>query len=169
MGPGGGRALTIRWDYANKLELEVAGEIGENGKQKGERVSKEERIRREEASVFIVGLSYGDRNVQSHNRRKMLHFLAFRDSPIIPLRCSPGEGRDKERGEMRIRKREKERGNRRPNPSSGTRRLGRPSVRPFEVMVVGGGGGACRTFSLPGFLPPLSDGRTFLRRTDIEE
>ena len=36
----------------------MAGEIGENGKQKGERVSKEERIRREEASVFIVGLDY---------------------------------------------------------------------------------------------------------------
>ena len=69
MGPGGGRALTIRWDYANKLELEVAGEIGENGKQKGERVSKEERIRREEASVFIVGLSYGARIILSYTGR----------------------------------------------------------------------------------------------------
>ena len=37
-------------------------------------------------SVLIVGLSYGARNVLSYTRHRMQHFLAFRDSPIIPLR-----------------------------------------------------------------------------------
>lgn len=41
-----------------------------------------------EVSVLIVGLSYGVRNLLSYTRRRMQNFLAFRDSPIIPLRCS---------------------------------------------------------------------------------
>ena len=40
-------------------------------------------------SVLIVGLSYGARNVLSYTRRTMQHFLAFRDSLIIPLKRSP--------------------------------------------------------------------------------
>ena len=39
--------------------------------------------------VLIVTLSYGARNVLSFTRSKMTNFLAFRDSPIIPLRRSP--------------------------------------------------------------------------------
>ena len=39
-------------------------------------------------SVLIVGLSFGARNVLSYTRRMMQNFLAFRDSPIIPLRRS---------------------------------------------------------------------------------
>ena len=41
------------------------------------------------ASVFIVGLPYGARNVISCTRHMIQHFLAFRDSPTIPLRRSP--------------------------------------------------------------------------------
>ena len=50
-----------------------------------------ERIRepRSLVSVLIVGLSYGARNVISSTRCMMQHFLAFRDSPIIPLRRTP--------------------------------------------------------------------------------
>ena len=33
----------------------------------------------------MVGLSYEARNVLSYTRRILQHFLAFRDSPIIPL------------------------------------------------------------------------------------
>ena len=40
-------------------------------------------------SVLIVGLSYEARNVLSYTRRRMQNFLAFRDSPIIPLRRLP--------------------------------------------------------------------------------
>ena len=40
-------------------------------------------------SVLVVGLSYGARNVLSYNRRLMQNFLAFIDSPILPLRRSP--------------------------------------------------------------------------------
>ena len=40
-------------------------------------------------SVLIVGPSYGARNVLSYTRRRIQNFLAFRDSPIIPLRRSP--------------------------------------------------------------------------------
>ena len=46
---------------------------------------------REIVSVLIVGLSYGARNVLSYTRGMMQNFLAFRDSPIIPLRRSPRE------------------------------------------------------------------------------
>ena len=42
-------------------------------------------------SVLIVGPSYGARNVLSYTRRRIQNFLAFRDSPIIPLRRSPLE------------------------------------------------------------------------------
>jgi len=42
-----------------------------------------------EVSVLIVGLFYGARNLLSYTRRMMQNFLSFRDSPIIPLRCSP--------------------------------------------------------------------------------
>ena len=37
----------------------------------------------------MVGLSYEARNVLSHTRPMMQIFLAYRDSPIIPLRRSP--------------------------------------------------------------------------------
>ena len=37
-------------------------------------------------SVFIIGLSYGSRNILSYTRCMRHKFLAFRDSPIIPLR-----------------------------------------------------------------------------------
>ena len=40
-------------------------------------------------SILIVRLSYGARKVLSYTRHKMQNFLAFRDHPIIPLRCSP--------------------------------------------------------------------------------
>ena len=40
-------------------------------------------------SVLIVTLSYGARNVLSYTRHMMQNSLAFRDSPIIPLRRSP--------------------------------------------------------------------------------
>ena len=40
-------------------------------------------------SVLIVGQSYGARNVLSYNQCMMQNFLAFRDSPIIPLGRSP--------------------------------------------------------------------------------
>ena len=39
--------------------------------------------------VLFVRLSYGSRNVLSYTRHMMQEFLAFRDSPIIPLRRSP--------------------------------------------------------------------------------
>ena len=39
-------------------------------------------------SVFLVGLSYGARNVLPHTRHMMQNFLALGDSPIIPLRRS---------------------------------------------------------------------------------
>ena len=41
-------------------------------------------------SVLIVGLAYGARNVipYTYTGCMMQHFLAFRDSPIIPLRRS---------------------------------------------------------------------------------
>ena len=39
--------------------------------------------------VLIAVLSYGARNVLSYTRHMMQNFLAFRDSPIIPLRRSP--------------------------------------------------------------------------------
>ena len=41
-------------------------------------------------SVFIVGLSYGARNILLYTRRMMQNCLAFKDSPIIPLRRSSG-------------------------------------------------------------------------------
>ena len=39
-------------------------------------------------TVLIVGLSYGARNVLLYTRSMMQNFLAFRDSPTIPLRRS---------------------------------------------------------------------------------
>ena len=43
-------------------------------------------------SVLIIGLSSaGARNILSYSRHMMQHFLASRDSPIIPLRRSPEE------------------------------------------------------------------------------
>ena len=42
-------------------------------------------------SVLIVGLSYGARNVLSYTKHMLQNCLAFRDSPIIPLRRSPRE------------------------------------------------------------------------------
>ena len=49
--------------------------------------------RRHVVSVLIVGhgQSYGARSVLSYTRRMMQNFPSFRDSPIIPLRRSPGE------------------------------------------------------------------------------
>ena len=46
-------------------------------------------------SVLIVGLSYGAGNVLSYNRHMFQEFLAFRDSPIIPLRRSPSDSKTK--------------------------------------------------------------------------
>ena len=40
-------------------------------------------------SVLIVGLSYEARNVLSYTECKMQKLVAFRYSPIIPLRRSP--------------------------------------------------------------------------------
>ena len=40
-------------------------------------------------SVFIVGLSYGDRIALSYTRCMLKNFLAFRYSHIIPIRRSP--------------------------------------------------------------------------------
>ena len=40
-------------------------------------------------SVLIVTLSYGARNVLSYTKHMMQNSLAFRDSPLIPLRRSP--------------------------------------------------------------------------------
>ena len=40
------------------------------------------------ASILIVGLSYGARNVLSYTRGMMQSFIAFQDSPTIPLRRS---------------------------------------------------------------------------------
>ena len=42
-------------------------------------------------SVLIIGLSYGARNVLSYTGHMMQSFLAFRDSPVIPLRRSPSD------------------------------------------------------------------------------
>ena len=66
-------------------------------KQKGRRIAMKMRMVLEWcafwpqwiASVIIVGLFYGARNVLSFTRRIMQNFLALRDSPIIPLRRSP--------------------------------------------------------------------------------
>ena len=45
------------------------------------------------ASVLIVGLTYGARNVLSYARCMMQNVPALRDVPIIPLRSSPWEDR----------------------------------------------------------------------------
>ena len=42
-------------------------------------------------SVLTIGLSYGAKNVLSYTRRLTSNVLAFRDSPIIPLRRSPSD------------------------------------------------------------------------------
>ena len=54
-------------------------------------ISRLNELRRQRhlVSILTVGLSYGDRNVLSYTRHMMQNFLAFRDSPIIPLRRSP--------------------------------------------------------------------------------
>ena len=49
-------------------------------------------------SVLMARVSYGARNVLSYTRHRIQNFLTFRDSPIIPLRCSPyWTGRDGKR------------------------------------------------------------------------
>ena len=63
-------------------------------------------------SVFIVGLSYGARNILLYTRRMMQNCLAFKDSPIIPLRRSSGaakRGADSAESAERERERERER------------------------------------------------------------
>ena len=51
-------------------------------------LSKREPKNSEIVSVLIVGLSYRAMNVLSYTRCMMQNCLAFRDSPIIPLRHS---------------------------------------------------------------------------------
>ena len=53
-------------------------------------------------SVLIVGLSYRARNVLSYTRHVM-HFLGFRDSPIILLRRSLGGAANERKGLCEIR------------------------------------------------------------------
>ena len=54
-------------------------------------LERESRVTKCLASVLIVGLSYGARNVLPYTCTggMMQNFMAFRESPIIPLECSP--------------------------------------------------------------------------------
>ena len=87
-------SCNIHTEHMNSETVECHGGGGGNGNSGSSVLMFPFSLAKEEGanvlvSVLIVGLSYGARNVLSYTRCMMQNFLAFRDSPIIPLGRSP--------------------------------------------------------------------------------